>query len=100
LEYLIKTYTKENELVLDCFAGSGSTLVACEEFKQTVHRNRERKRVLRYLLWIDVTEDDRARIDYIKDFESFDSAKKYMETLDREVCSDIVGPLIELNSPI
>jgi hypothetical protein len=47
-----------------------------------------------------VTEDDRARIDYIKDFESFDSAKKYMETLDREVCSDIVGPLIELNSPI
>jgi site-specific DNA-methyltransferase (adenine-specific) len=30
LEYLIKTYTKEGELILDCFAGSGSTLVAAK----------------------------------------------------------------------
>ena len=29
LEYLIKTYTKENELVLDSCSGSGSTAVAC-----------------------------------------------------------------------
>lgn len=29
MEYLIKTYTKEDELVLDFTAGSGSTLVAC-----------------------------------------------------------------------
>jgi len=29
LEYLIKTYTKENELVLDNTMGSGSTIIAC-----------------------------------------------------------------------
>lgn len=29
LEYLIKTYTNEGDCVLDCTAGSGSTLVAC-----------------------------------------------------------------------
>lgn len=29
LEYLIKTYTNENDLVLDCCMGSGSTGVAC-----------------------------------------------------------------------
>lgn len=30
LEYLIKTYTNENDIILDCFAGSGSTLVAAK----------------------------------------------------------------------
>lgn len=30
MEYLIKTYTNENELVLDFTCGSGSTLVACQ----------------------------------------------------------------------
>lgn len=30
LEYLIKTYSNENDIVLDCFAGSGSTAVACK----------------------------------------------------------------------
>lgn len=29
MEYLIKTYTNENELVLDFTCGSGSTLVEC-----------------------------------------------------------------------
>ena len=29
LEYLIKTYTKENDIVLDSFMGSGSTGVGC-----------------------------------------------------------------------
>ena len=29
MEYLIKTYTNENELVLDFTMGSGSTGVAC-----------------------------------------------------------------------
>ena len=29
MEYLIKTYTKENETVLDFTMGSGSTGVAC-----------------------------------------------------------------------
>ena len=35
LEYLIKTYTKENDLVLDNCMGSGSTGVACKN----LHRN-------------------------------------------------------------
>lgn len=30
MEYLIATYTKENELVLDFTSGSGSTLLSCE----------------------------------------------------------------------
>lgn len=30
LEYLIKTYTNEGDIVLDCFAGSGSTLLAAK----------------------------------------------------------------------
>lgn len=30
LEYLIKTYTNENDIVLDCFAGSGTTLLAAK----------------------------------------------------------------------
>jgi len=30
MEYLIKTYTNENETVLDFTMGSGSTLVACK----------------------------------------------------------------------
>ena len=30
MEYLIQTYTKENELVLDFTSCSGSTLLSCE----------------------------------------------------------------------
>jgi site-specific DNA-methyltransferase (adenine-specific) len=30
MEYLIKTYTNENELILDFTSGSGTTAVACE----------------------------------------------------------------------
>lgn len=30
MEYIIQTYTQENELVLDFTSGSGSTLLACE----------------------------------------------------------------------
>ena len=29
MEYLIKTYTNENEFVLDCTMGAGTTGVAC-----------------------------------------------------------------------
>jgi len=33
-EYLIKTYTNEGELVLDCCAGSGTTGVACKNLNR------------------------------------------------------------------
>ena len=35
MEYLIKTYTNENELVLDFTMGSGSTGVACMNTKRS-----------------------------------------------------------------
>ena len=31
MRYLVQTYTNEGETVLDCFAGSGSTLVAAKQ---------------------------------------------------------------------
>ena len=34
LEYLIRTYTKENDTVLDFCMGSGSTGVACKSLKR------------------------------------------------------------------
>lgn len=34
MEYLVRTYTKENEIVLDFTSGSGSTLEACEISKR------------------------------------------------------------------
>jgi site-specific DNA-methyltransferase (adenine-specific) len=34
MEYLIKTYTQENETVLDFTMGSGSTMVACQNLKR------------------------------------------------------------------
>ncbi len=34
LEYLIRTYTKENDLILDFSAGSGTTGIACEELNR------------------------------------------------------------------
>ena len=34
MEYLIKTYTNENELVLDFTAGSFTTLVACDNLNR------------------------------------------------------------------
>lgn len=32
--YLINTYSNENDLVLDCFSGSGTTAVACHNLKR------------------------------------------------------------------
>jgi len=34
LEYLINTYTNENDVILDCFVGSGSTLVAAKKLNR------------------------------------------------------------------
>ncbi len=34
MEYLVKTYTNENDLVLDFTCGSGTTLVACEKLNR------------------------------------------------------------------
>ena len=34
MERIIKLHTKENDLVLDCFAGSGTTGVACKRLNR------------------------------------------------------------------
>ena len=31
---ILKDFTKENEIILDCFGGSGSTLIACEQINR------------------------------------------------------------------
>lgn len=31
---ILKDYSKENEIILDCFGGSGSTLIACEQLNR------------------------------------------------------------------
>ena len=46
LEYLIKTYTNENEIVLDFTMGSGSTGVACINTNRDFIRNRNEYRIL------------------------------------------------------
>lgn len=46
LEYLIKTYTNENETVLDSCMGSGSTAVACINTKRKFIRVRNRREIL------------------------------------------------------
>ena len=37
LVYLIKNSSKENDLILDLFGGSGSTLIAAEQTKRTCY---------------------------------------------------------------
>jgi site-specific DNA-methyltransferase (adenine-specific) len=34
MEYLVKTYTDEKDVVLDCFVGSGTTAVACKKLNR------------------------------------------------------------------
>ena len=34
MEYLIKTYTNENETVLDFTMGSGTTMIACQNLNR------------------------------------------------------------------
>ena len=43
-EYLIKTYTNENDLILDCCSGSGTTAIACINTNRNyicIEKNRE-----------------------------------------------------------
>ena len=34
---ILKDFTKENDIILDCFGGSGSTLIACEQIDRTCY---------------------------------------------------------------
>ena len=43
-EAIINNYSKENELILDCFAGSGTTAIACSELNRRficIEKNKE-----------------------------------------------------------
>ena len=51
MEYLIKTYTNENELVLDFTMGSGSTGIAC------VNTNRNFMGIEKELKYFDISID-------------------------------------------
>lgn len=45
IEYLIKTYTNEGEIVLDFTMGSGTTELACKTLNRRFYRNRVRRRL-------------------------------------------------------
>ena len=34
---ILKDFTKEDDIILDCFGGSGSTLIACEQIERTCY---------------------------------------------------------------
>lgn len=34
---ILKDFTKEDDFILDCFGGSGSTLIACEQIDRTCY---------------------------------------------------------------
>ena len=38
LAEILKDFSKENDNILDCFGGSGSTLMACEQLNRKIHR--------------------------------------------------------------
>jgi len=57
-EYIIKTYTNEGELVLDCCAGSGTTGVACKNLNRDyVLIEKEEKYYNGILERLDITDD-------------------------------------------
>ena len=37
LALIIKDFSKENDCILDCFGGSGSTLMACEQTNRSCY---------------------------------------------------------------
>ena len=50
MEYLVKTYTDENEVVLDFTMGSGSTGVACNNLNRKFTSFNQAKKMSDYLL--------------------------------------------------
>jgi len=50
LGYLILMYSNPNDLIIDPFMGSCSTGRCGDEIRQTLHRNRKGKRILRHLV--------------------------------------------------
>lgn len=53
----------------------------------------KKKWYILYTRWVQVTEDDQLPVHLQREFDSFEDAKKFMATIDREEYPDIIGPL-------
>ena len=65
---ILKDYSKENEIILDCFGGSGSTLIACEQLKRKCRMIEYEPYYIDVIIqrWQKLTNKEAVRIDGVK----------------------------------
>lgn len=65
---ILQDFTKESDIILDCFGGSGSTLIACEQLKRKCRMIEYESYYIDVIIqrWQDLTGKEAVRQDGIK----------------------------------